>query len=38
MRCHACRRYVLRWPHAVALFVLAFAAVITLLELFSNTF
>ena len=33
MRCRACRRYVLRWPHVLALAVAAFAVIYALLEL-----
>lgn len=33
LRCKACRRYVLRWPHMIALSIIALAAVLLLLEL-----
>ncbi|MCA1616944.1 MAG: hypothetical protein LC800_23255 [Acidobacteria bacterium] len=33
LRCRACRRYVLRWPHMIALSVVALAVAIILLEL-----
>lgn len=33
LRCRACRRYVLRWPHIVVLAALVLAVVVGLLEL-----
>ena len=33
MKCRACRRYVLRWPHMIALSIIGLAAVLILLEL-----
>jgi len=33
IRCRACRRYVLRWPHIVVLAVLVLGAVVGALEL-----
>jgi hypothetical protein len=33
IKCRACRRYVLRWPHIVLLIVLAVAVAFGLLEL-----
>jgi hypothetical protein len=35
MKCRACRRYVLRWPHIAALVALALIVVIGLLEISS---
>ena len=34
LRCRACRRYVLRWPHIAVLSVVGLVAVLLLLELF----
>ena len=36
LRCRACRRYVLRWPHMILLSVVGLAAVVLLLELISR--
>jgi hypothetical protein len=33
LKCGACRRFVLRWPHIVVLVILAAASVLGLLEL-----
>ncbi len=33
LRCRACRRYVLRWPHMVVLSFVLLAAVVLILEL-----
>jgi hypothetical protein len=33
VRCRACRRYALRWPHVVLLTLLGVAATVALLEL-----
>jgi hypothetical protein len=33
IRCRACRRYVLGWPHIAALVVAALAAAVVLLEI-----
>lgn len=35
IRCRACRRYVLRWPHLLFLLALCVAFVVALLELHS---
>lgn len=34
LKCKACRRYVLRWPHIVVLSVIGLLAVLLFLELF----
>lgn len=34
LRCRACRRYVLGWPHIVVLVALGLAVVVGLLEIF----
>ena len=33
LRCRACRRYVLRWPHVIVLSVVALTILVLLLEL-----
>lgn len=33
IRCRACRRYVLRWPHMVVLSLVLLVAVVLILEL-----
>lgn len=33
LRCRACRRFVLRWPHILVLAILALAGIIALLEI-----
>ena len=33
IKCRACRRYVLRWPHIVVITILCFGIVVALLEL-----
>lgn len=34
LKCKACRRYVLRWPHIVVLSVIGLIAALLFLELF----
>lgn len=34
VRCRACRRYVLRWPHMIMLSLALLVAVVLILELF----
>ncbi len=36
IRCRACRRYVLRWPHIAILAILVLVAVVGLLEIISR--
>ena len=35
LKCRACRRYVLRWPHIAFLIVLTIVIVVSLLEITS---
>ena len=35
IKCRACRRYVLRWPHVIVLTMLGFGVIIALLEFLS---
>ena len=37
LKCRACRRYILRWPHLLVLSVVLLAAVLVLLELLLRT-
>ena len=37
LKCRACRRYVLRWPHLLVLSAVLLAAVLVLLELLLRT-
>ena len=34
IRCRACRRFILRWPHILVLVLLAIAATVGVLEFF----
>ena len=37
LKCRACRRYILRWPHLLVLSVALLVAVLALLELLLRT-
>ena len=37
LKCRACRRYILRWPHLIVLSGLLLVAVLVLLELLLRT-
>ncbi|HLL77502.1 MAG TPA: hypothetical protein VK421_19760 [Pyrinomonadaceae bacterium] len=37
LKCRACRRYILRWPHLFVLCFVVIVAVLALLELFLST-
>jgi hypothetical protein len=37
LKCRACRRYILRWPHLLALSALLLVAVLVLLDLLLST-
>jgi hypothetical protein len=36
IRCRACRRFIFRWPHIVALVLLGLAATVAILEFVSR--